>query len=66
MLFPNPANKYIQIFNLAEGSTYQIIDVQGREIQSQVYNGKSIDVKDLEKGIYLFRSNAQSQKFIIE
>jgi chitodextrinase len=57
-VFPNPATNSIQIrFAKAENMTFKIINTIGQTVKSgKVYNN-SVDVSDLETGVYLLKVN---------
>lgn len=58
-LFPNPANDYITIKSPeSEGLEVSIYDVQGR-LLIEGYSG-SINISDLQKGIYVLRAKGQN------
>ncbi len=66
ILFPNPVNQFLGVQNLNMGSQIQIFDNQGKEILNTQYNGDLIDVRNLKHGMYLFKYDNQTIKFIVE
>lgn len=67
-LYPNPTNGSFKILNLKNQQPYSIYDMNGRKIlQSTVYPNQSIDVSDLDKGLYIIKLDKDSriiEKFI--
>lgn len=54
-LFPNPANDQISINGLSGDETdFSIVDFKGSEIQVEL-NNNTVDVRDLNAGVYFFR-----------
>jgi hypothetical protein len=51
VLFPNPADNTVNILGLNESSSYQIIDGFGRMVIEKM-NSSSIDISELQNGIY--------------
>ena len=61
LLYPNPANSVINVSNSADYSEIIISDMLGRiRIKKISYNG-TIDVSDLEKGIYLVQAKIENR-----
>lgn len=70
VLFPNPANNYIELSSeLGFISEFSIVDLEGKLIREGKYEDK-IYVGDLSKGIYLVRCKIDNQfydkKLIVE
>ena len=67
-LYPNPTNRSFKILNLKNQEHYSIYDINGRKIlQGTVYPNQSIDVTDLDKGLYIIKLDKDSriiEKFI--
>jgi len=66
-VFPNPSTDYIRLKNLPEGEiTITIYSISGTELlNSKLSNAnQQIDVRQLKKGIYLVKLNANVLKFI--
>jgi hypothetical protein len=53
ILYPNPANETICISGLNNLEQYQIFDMNGRIIKSDIIKDSQIVIKDLSKGFYL-------------
>lgn len=70
-IYPNPGQGYIQSTNLSNATEYKlrVLDLQGRVLKQQ-QSTNTIDISDLEKGIYLIQllnSNneiLQTQKYL--
>ncbi len=70
-LFPSPNNGMFEVDGLDEGSVYNVVDVNGRLIYSDVVNGSSIKValSNVKPGVYFFRATKNSKegriKFVV-
>ena len=65
-IFPNPANDYLQIMNVARIPAFiEIYDAKGRPVyrNNSVLEDK-IDISNLTKGIYILKINGIALKFI--
>ena len=62
-MFPNPANGNFVYFNVTENATINVYNILGKLIQSvEVTQSKnSIDVSELNRGIYLVKINSGKQ-----
>ena len=62
-MFPNPANGNFVYFNVTENATINVYNILGKLIQSvEVTQSKnSIDVSELNRGIYLVKINSGNQ-----
>lgn len=54
-IYPNPVNDVLTIYTDEEIAAIQILDVTGREVKAQTGNYKTINVEDLNTGVYLLR-----------
>ncbi len=57
-VFPNPASSHIQINAGVELQSVQMMDMNGRIVKSQQFNGKpvgNLDVNGIESGVYILR-----------
>ncbi len=66
-VYPNPCNDYISIkLENSDNFKISIVDIQGQAISSQLISGKatSIDLKDLNSGIYILKIE-QGEKVLI-
>lgn len=61
-VFPNPAKDYLQT-GISGTGTFQIIDMQGREMISSSNSGGKIDISYLEAGLYIIRIRNQEKIF---
>ncbi len=50
---PNPTNNLLHLTNVVPGSTYQFHTLEGKEVLKGKYNGDSIAISSLAKGIYI-------------
>ena len=74
ILFPNPAEDFIQIkYDYLIPENYSIIDINGRLIMSRIIfseNDLLIDVRDFEKGLYFIKlesnDGSNTLKFVIK
>jgi len=64
-IFPNPASNYlnIEINNQREVISYTIFDVYGKVYKIQTLSDPTIDISDLNTGIYFIRIQNQNQIF---
>lgn len=64
LLFPNPANEYLNLTGFDLPSNITIITPNGQIVKSiKTENGK-VDISDLETGVYFIRSENVYKKFI--
>lgn len=67
-IMPNPASNNITVNTnrFADNSSIQVADILGNElIQANLQQGKAtIDISNLQPGVYLIRTNKGTQKFI--
>ncbi len=65
-VFPNPATHLLQISNSNKESEYKILNLQGERVKNGVIlNENSIDISELDSGIYFIKVDEQkSIKFI--
>ena len=68
ILYPNPAKTAIHVGNISEPTNYAITDVLGKTIleKNNLLNNQSIDVSNLNKGIYFIRLSSKNQQRIIK
>jgi uncharacterized repeat protein (TIGR01451 family) len=65
-LFPNPASSVLNVISKTEIKHADVLDAQGRLIQSSQIKDQKIDIERLEKGAYFLRINNKMLKFIKE
>lgn len=69
-LYPNPASSYVKITsNINEKTEVKIIDIAGRCVKSveiEDLSDATINIDDLDKGIYFMMINNKIEKLIIE
>jgi len=67
-IFPNPTSDLLNIVSKFDFHTFEICDMKGREVKAGMMHGNSIDVSELECGIYLLKVsgdlNTSYKKFI--
>ena len=68
-IYPNPAHEYVVIINnelLITAKKVDILDFTGKTIKQLTINSEAftIDVSNLEKGVYFIKVGSQVQKFI--
>lgn len=63
-IYPNPADNYINVFNIGEFDTINIYNISGRKVLSVSPDIKSIDVSSLNPGLYLLESGNTFSKFL--
>lgn len=62
LVYPNPAEDYIQIRNAALNEKFQILNVLGEVVRSgAIEEGLSIDITELESGNYIIQVDKNSQ-----
>lgn len=67
-VYPNPVSDRLNMELSNTHSEYEFIicDISGREVKRGIYSGESIDVSDLNSGLYLIRAgNSSFRKFVI-
>ena len=69
-VYPNPTSSYINIISDTEGSAeVNIFDMTGRRVKNTVVGdlrSASINVEDLDKGVYFININGNIRKLVIE
>ena len=69
-LYPNPASSYVKITsNITEKTEVKIIDIAGRcvkRVEIEDLSDATINIDDLDKGIYFMMINDKIEKLIIE
>ena len=66
-IYPNPTNNIINIegLNKNENNTIQIFDVQGKLVITKTINEKgTIDISELNKGVYLIKIGEVAQRIV--
>lgn len=61
-LFPNPANDYIAVTNVSEGTPYKIYDASGRLLQTGAVS-RTIRVGSLAPGVYILSLKGDQKQF---
>lgn len=71
-VYPNPANNHLVLSNLQEGTSYEILDMQGRVAKAGTQvkgNSEVVDTSALPQGTYFIRftkaGKVESRKIII-
>ena len=72
-IYPNPASNQVSLLGIDEYTTIEILDVTGKKVITLSNNGRNtstIDVSNLEKGIYMVRATGNNsvatQKLVVE
>ena len=68
IIYPNPSNGFISVKNMQSGVHYRIISINGSMVDSGVYNGDRISLKEgLPNGMYvlLLEDTLSVQKFLL-
>jgi hypothetical protein len=70
-IYPNPVNAVLHIRSslVLKNISFQILDINGRHVNTAGYNGSEIDVSDLQPGMYfIFMHNSQTvlRKFFLK
>ncbi len=63
-VFPNPSNTILQIEGVDSIQTVNIIDLNGQSILQEVGHDKSLDVSQLEAGIYILKIVSEEKLYI--
>ncbi len=63
-VYPNPANGWVRIEGLPEGSLVELFDVMGRRLMSSYSN--QIETAELPDGVYIVRCGAMVKKLIVK
>jgi pimeloyl-ACP methyl ester carboxylesterase len=68
VLYPNPAKTTVYVGNISETTSYSIIDVLGKHLINKVSitNNESIDVSNLNQGIYFIELSSKSGQRMIK
>ncbi|MDR2204927.1 MAG: T9SS type A sorting domain-containing protein [Flavobacteriaceae bacterium] len=66
LVYPNPVKDvlYIQRFDSAQRDKAEIYDMSGKKVKT--FNGNSVNVSNLQKGMYILKIDGQTVKFIKE
>jgi hypothetical protein len=56
-IYPNPANNTISV-NLKNNSTFNILDLTGRLVIASKVENNTIDISNLNKGVYILQTNS--------
>ncbi len=67
LLFPNPVLDVLNLKNISWktiGQHYQIVDDQGKQVQSGILDSNQIEVQQLTKGVYFLIVNETKAKFV--
>lgn len=70
-MYPSPANAFLMIEGLKQGTRYELMSIQGQRMTQGVIQSEQdrIDVSHLPVGVYLFRvsteSSTESLRFVI-
>lgn len=65
-LYPNPFKNSINIDGIEENSSYEIFSVLGNKIKRGKLSSKSINLEELQAGIYILKVNSSSFKIVKE
>ena len=57
IIYPNPANNTISV-NLKNNSTFNILDLTGRLVIASKVENNTIDISNLNKGVYILQTNS--------
>lgn len=63
-IYPNPSSEKIFFTNVSRGSKVEIYDMNARRIKASILYSNSLDITDLDKGIYFVKTNNFSTKFV--
>ena len=67
-IYPNPASTYVQIESeKLQGENLQVLDITGKvlkQVSINKFNKLTIDISDLQNGIYFIKVGADVKKFI--
>lgn len=63
-IYPNPASNELFVSNMEQGTAYQLLAIDGREVMADRLQSNSLNIEGLTPGIYLIRISNQTQKFI--
>jgi len=63
-VYPNPAVDQVQVLGLSSNDLLRIYDVQGKLVQTKAVRNGSLDLADLESGVYILRSEKAFGRFI--
>lgn len=63
-IFPNPSEDFVQLNSTLQLKTVEIVDLQGKIIESQSIENGQVSVKHLPKGKYIFRLYGNDKKLI--
>jgi hypothetical protein len=55
IVYPNPASSILNIDGMRSSDKIQLLDIQGKIVLDGSQQSKSLDISELEKGVYLLR-----------
>lgn len=64
LVYPNPANRVINVSEIAQGESIQIFDLAGK-LWIKTRNA-SIDVSMLQPGVYIVKADSKTSKLVIQ
>lgn len=62
MIYPNPTNGIINIFNVNEDASVNIYNLQGQCLEKQQIMDNNIDIRHLSKGMYVLKIETKLHK----
>ena len=67
LIYPNPTNDYVKIYNNAFKTDVKIFDMLGKQKIHQIFHNNifKINVSELKHGIYIIDINGKQQKLVI-
>ena len=65
-IFPNPTNNLLNIKSDLQIETVEIFDIVGRSVKFENFNGNSIDVSQLETGLYLMKLKNDQAEIVVK
>ena len=64
-IFPNPANEFISIKNIQPGTQVKIYNLSGIMVANIIYPASGhININNLQKGLYIVKTEIQTLKFM--
>jgi hypothetical protein len=69
IIYPVPANHtlYIKYTNQSEiEANYSIVNMLGKTVQKGIISGNTIDVSELEKGMYILQLEDHNKKYSVK
>lgn len=66
-IYPNPVKNQLSVSGISRDQNFEIFSIDGKLIKKgSISSGKPVDVTSISKGIYIFKIDGKSIKFVKE